>query len=101
MVTLKFYTISERRPKHKQLVLYFRRVECMGHVDFSLREETAYYCWFELDEDGDFNGSQILYTEGEEAPPNCKLEVMFGHDTVDDQNYWWCPVDEYDDAFPD
>lgn len=101
MITLNFYTIAERRPKHGQQLVYLRRSRSFDFVVFQPVEAEAEYCWFGYDEDGDFNGSQILYEEGAEAPPGYRLEIMFGHETVDEENYWWCPMDEYDAAFPE
>jgi len=100
MITLNFYTINERRPKHGQQVAYLRRSHSFGSVDFRPEEAEAEYCWFEYDDIG-FTGLQVVYEEGQEPPPNCRLEIMFGHEVVDAENYWWCPAEEYDASFPD
>jgi hypothetical protein len=100
MITLKFYTIAERRPEDGQELIYLRRARVFDAVAFEPKEGTAEYCWFGLDEDGRFNGTQIGYQEGEPPPPNCRLEIMIGGWTLDEENYWWCPVEEFDDAFP-
>jgi hypothetical protein len=101
MITLNFYTIAERRPRHGQELVYLRRGDSFGFVAFEPVEGTAEYCWFGMDEYGDFDGNQLIYEDdGQPPPPGYRLEIMFGNRVIDEENYWWCPMDEYDAAFP-
>ena len=92
MISLPFHSISERRPSDGQEVAWIRRGAAFGFDSFDIRYNTAEYCWFELDEDGEHNGFQIGYN-GEESVEGCRLEVLFGNETADPETLW-CPMEE-------
>lgn len=92
MISLPFHSIAERRPSPGQEVAWIRRGASFGFDAFEIRYDTAEYCWFELDEDGDFNGTQIGYN-GEESLEGCRLEVMFGNETANPETLW-CSMEE-------
>lgn len=100
MLTLKFYKFKERKPEHNQEIVYIKPSYSFDSCTFEPSYETVEYCWFELDENGEHNGCQICYTEGDEAnpPENCKLEIMVGPYIVD-ENWYWCTIDEYFNSF--
>jgi hypothetical protein len=92
MISLPFHSISERRPSDGQEVAWIRRGAAFGFDSFEIRYDTADYCWFELGEDGEHNGTQIGYS-GEESLEGCRLEVMFGNETADPETLW-CSMEE-------
>lgn len=96
MLNIKFYSVAERKPKCGDEIIYLKPVSSFGSEGFRPTETTVEYCWFEKDEDGDFNGCQICYNEGDEndPPENCSLEIMFD-DYIAQPDWFWCTIDEY------
>ena len=98
-VTIRLYSISQRRPVNGEKVVYVRRAHSFDSVSFQPEEADAEYSWFEIDEQGRLTGSQAGYREGDQPDASYRLEIMFNGMIADD-DFWWCPVSEYDDAFP-
>ncbi len=94
-VSIIFYTMAERQPKHNEHVIWLRPTGSFGFDGFDPQEVNAEYCWFQLDEDGTFSGNQMMYSSRNKiAPAGYKLEIMFDGEVVDDFTLW-CPVKEY------
>lgn len=101
-VNLKFHSTKELRPPHGQEVIYIKGVAPFGMIGFEPGATAVDYCWFALDEDGDFDGEQVIYEPDAPKPENCTLEVMFGNEVVTDRDdVWWMLADEYFASFPD
>lgn len=118
MITLKFYTLQDRIPKHDEEIIYLRPMSSFGYYGFEPKETTAGYCWFGYDEQGLHTGAQVGYdpeielnfkvgdTFVDEDDPQVywKLEVMFDEWCVTEvdeslQRFLWVPVEEYWDSF--
>lgn len=99
-VTIRLYSISQRRPVNGERVVYIRRGHSFDSVTFQPEEAEAEYSWFEIDEQGRITGNQASYREGDEPQESYRLEIMFNGMIVNDTDFWWCPVEEYDASFP-
>lgn len=101
-VTLKFHSTKELRPPHGKEVVYLKGGSSFGMLSFDPAVTTVDYCWFAIDEDGDFTGEQVIYEPDGPTPDGCVLEIMFGNEIVTEREYvWWMLADEYFDAFPE
>lgn len=98
MITLTFYTIAERRPKHGDWVICLDRRYDWDQMSFQPIEGQIDYCWFEK-EGGRDTGVQIFYEPEEtEEPEGCVLELMIGG-TVLTADTLWCYPEEMHAAF--
>lgn len=98
-VQFTFYRISEKKPKHNEDVIWLKSVSSFGYYGFEPKELTATYCWFEVDANGEHNGNECCYSEGDgESLEGHSLAIMFGGYTVE-PDWLWCSVDDYWDAF--
>lgn len=100
-ITLKFHSTKELRPPHGKEVIYIQGCAPFGMIAFKPGASVVDYCWFALDEEGEFDGDQIIYDPKEPEPENAVLEVMFGNQVVTDrEDVWWMLAEEYFAAFP-
>lgn len=101
-INLKLHSVKELRPPHGAQVVYIQSVAPFGMIAFEPAATTVDYCWFAVDEHGDFDGAQIIYEPDEPQPEGCVLEVMFGNQVVTDRDdVWWMLDDDYFAAFPE
>lgn len=98
-VTITFYKISEKKPKHQEDIIWLRNTSSFDMEGFEPREIQAEYQWTELDEDGEPNGNGFIYESEEdlkdfENPDSVKLDILFdGYVATDD--FLWVGVEEY------
>lgn len=97
MKKLKFYKLSERKPKDGQEIWYIHNSPFYGTYEFEFGK--VEYSYEELDEDGEFNGTSYFERppqEGEEDyDPSLEysLEYLFnGASMLEDD--LWAPVEE-------
>lgn len=113
MVTLNFYSLKERKPAHKEHVMYLEPKNSWGMLSYAFSEATAEYCWFCRDSDGYDCGQQELYDPTSDADfalgdrvPTINdptlfwvLDVMLGDFAVDDlanhPDILWMPIREF------
>ena len=77
-VQLTFYRLSEKKPEHREDIIWLKCNSSFGYESFEPRELSAEYSWFEVDEDGNQTGNQCCYTEGDgEILEGHVLEILF------------------------
>lgn len=98
-IQFTFYRVSEKKPKHNEEIIWLKSTSVFAYYGFEPKEVTVEYCWSEVDETGTPTGNQCCYSEedGEDLEEHI-LQIMFGGYFAED-NWLWCSVDEYWDAF--
>ena len=107
-VTITFYKISEKKPKHGQQVIYLRGISSFDMYGYEPRETTAYYTWEEIDEEGEETGNSACYDPeefpdikvGETIDEGYKLMIQFDEYIATD-DVLWVDYDEYWANFED
>ena len=95
-VQITFYRISEKKPKHHDVIIWLKNTTSYGTIEsFEPREIKVTSCWFEVDGDGEYTGNQYCYSdEDSETLEGHTLEILF--DGYIAQPEWlWCSVDDY------
>jgi hypothetical protein len=98
-ITITFYKVSERKPKHNESIIWLKNVNQYGFEGFEPVELNVEYSWEEIDENGDYTGGSYVYDQNNPPPPvNCKLIILFKAVIAED-DFLWCPVEEYWKSF--
>lgn len=101
-VTLKFYKLSEKKPKHLEDIIWLEGCGSFGSFGFNPREIKVEYSWTELDEAGFDSGNSYCYDEKYLKDFNndalFRLDILFDGNVGDDDTLW-CSVEEYWEAF--
>lgn len=98
-VTITFHKISEKKPEYNQDIIYLNPTSSFGYSGFEPRECQVDYCWFGINKDGLFDGSQIYYSPDDTtAPENYKLGIRF-NGYVPDEDWLWIDVEDYWKSF--
>lgn len=94
-VQITFYRVGEKKPKHNEEIIWLKSTSVFAYEGFEPREITVDYCWFEIDECGEYTGIQCCYSEDDgETLEGHALHMLF--DGYIAQPEWlWCSVDDY------
>jgi hypothetical protein len=106
-VTIKFYTVTERVPKHGEDIIYLRPTTSFDSEGFDPNECSVEYVWIGFDpEYGEPTGNDICYgvaVDGVKNVGDCiisdegdvyQLKLQF--DGYSPSNDWlWSPIEEY------
>lgn len=96
--SLTLHTFTEKKPAHGQEIFLFRTSSFYGAIEPLFAE--VEYSWFEVDENGDDTGDQILFDPEDPAPPeNCRLEVLLTPQITHSEGDLWCPASDVDGLF--
>lgn len=101
-VSLTFYSIDERKPKHDEKIVYLKRSKGQFAEYFEPREDDAYYQWELVDKDGYYTGMSCSYEVGDDPPElevgeenHWQLEGPHVNGYLMDDSYLWCSAEEY------
>lgn len=110
-INLTFYSLKEKRPKHNEQVIVLSPRSSFGFEGFEPITSNVEYCWFCVDDDGTFDGSQCCFDSINEA--HHKLDdVTYGPDDskwvlkaivngyILQENSYWSPEEEYHESLP-
>ena len=104
MITLNFYTLTEKQPKHDEEVILLLKRQGLGVVGFDPYESTIEWLWEEFDSEGICTGDYINYQEGGNEDSidmsNYRLIMVDSQSGtfLDENNCYWCPIDEFYNA---
>jgi hypothetical protein len=98
--TITFKSSKDVLPEHFEEIVYLVKRTSFDSYGFDLRDGTVEYCWFELDEDGEWTGNQACYTPGDTADEGWELRAMvdgyvIGDGKKDSDNILWMTNDEW------
>ncbi len=97
-VTITFHEISEKKPRHGQVIIWLRPTESFGYSGFNPTEIEVEYSWEDLDENADPTGDYISYVENDKVPMGARLVILFGGIVVSNDSLW-ISLDEYWKSF--
>ena len=111
MITLKFYTLAEKTPKHNESIIYLDKKYSFDSCGFQPREITVEYSWELVESDGAPCGVSVGYDEFDTTPPElsedeiadgCRYElrILAGYQYMDEDSLW-SPEDEFWESFPE
>ena len=95
MLTLNFYSIDEKTPKHNQEIVYFRPMSSFGCSGYEMTVGDVEYAWSEID-DGVDNGNSVCYNH-ETKLDGHRLDVFFG--SVHSDGCYWLDLETYLNCF--
>ena len=111
MITLKFYTLAEKTPKHNESIIYLDRRYSFDSVGFQPKAITVEYSWELVDSNGYYCGVSVCYDENDPTPPElseeeiadgCRYElVILAGDQYMDEDSLWSPEDEFWESLPE
>ena len=95
-IQITFNRISEKKPKYHDVIIWLKNTTSYGIIEsFEPREITVDYCWFEIDECGEYTGVQYCYSEDDgDTLEGHVLHTLFDGYIAED-NWLWCSVDDY------
>lgn len=109
MITLNFYTLAEKTPKHNESIIYLDKKYSFDSYGFQPREINVEYSWELVESDGTHCGVSVGYDENDPTPPElseeeiadgCMYElVILAEDQYMDENSLWSPADEFWESF--
>lgn len=100
-VTFTFHKISEKKPEHRQEIVWMHTVSSFDYYGFEPKSCTVEYQWSEIDGDGLATGNAICYSEDDtDQPENHKLEILFDSWYAED-DWLWMDVNEYQELLED
>src|SRR3989304_6272109 len=98
MITLKFYTVEERKPNHGEDIVWLKKTTSFFGADrFQFNECNVEYQWLEIDEKGEETGCGRCYEEGDRPLEGYVLNILF--DGWDADECLWCPIEEFGSSF--
>ena len=93
-VTIKFYNVSEKKPKHGEDIIWLRRQGSFGYYGYDPRQITVEYQW-DILEDGEYNGTSCCYeSESDFTSDEATLVILFDGQQVDEDDLW-ISVEDY------
>lgn len=95
-IQITFHRISEKKPKYHDVIIWLKNTTSYGIIEsFEPREITVDYCWFEIDECGEYTGVQYCYSEDDgDTLEGHVLHTLFDGYIAED-NWLWCSLDDY------
>jgi hypothetical protein len=95
-IQITFHRISEKKPKYHDVIIWLKNTTSYGIIEsFEPREITVDYCWFEIDECGEYTGVRYCYSEDDgDTLEGHVLHTLFDGYIAED-NWLWCSVDDY------
>lgn len=94
-VQITFYRVGEKRPKHNEEIIWLKSTSVFAYEGFEPREITVDYCWFEIDECGEYTGVQYCYSENDGDTLEGHVLHMLFDGYIAEDNWLWCSVDDY------
>ena len=93
-VTIRFYKVSEKKPKHGEDIIWLRHAGSFGYYGYDPRQITVEYQW-DILEDGEYNGTSCCYESQDDFKPDeANLVILFdGQQATEDD--LWIGVEEY------
>ena len=74
MITLNFYTLAEKTPKHNESIIYLDKKYSFDSYGFQPREINVEYSWELVESDGTHCGGSVGYDENDPTPPELSEE---------------------------
>ena len=113
-ITIKFYTVAERKPKYQEDIIYMKPSSSFGFDGFNTMECQVEYVW-EGYYEAEPTGNSVCYDPKEDGikeigdyadlvdSPSVggefyKLELLFDG-WIPEDNWLWTPVEEYWKSF--
>ena len=101
-INIKFYRISERKPKHEDSIIWLKESSFHSSLyGFNPRKAIVEYVWEEIDPvTGALTGNGTCYSKNDNPADfiNHRLMIMFDDVYAQDDDLW-CPVEEYWESF--
>ena len=95
-IQFTFHRISEKKPKYHDVIIWLKNTTSYGIIEsFEPREITVDYCWFEIDECGEYTGVQYCYSENDGDTLEGHVLHMLFDGYIAEDNWLWCSVDDY------
>ena len=92
---LTFHTFAEKKPDHDQWIFFLETSSFYSSIEPKF--DKVEYCWFEIDEEGDDTGMQIIYDPADPEPPEaCELRFLLSGGFEGKDQDLWCPADDVD-----
>ena len=93
--TLTFHTFAEKKPDHDQWIFFLETSSFYSSIEPKFAK--VEYSWFEIDEEGDDTGMQIIYDPADPEPPEaCELRFLLSGGFEGQPRDLWCPAVDVD-----
>ncbi|HET8686989.1 MAG TPA: hypothetical protein VFM18_10040, partial [Methanosarcina sp.] len=94
-ISFRFYTFSEKKPQHKESIVYLKQYHSFDTMGFEPRECEVEYIWDELDEEGELTGTSIGFESmSDYTSKEAKLLMLLdGYPAT--EGTLWIPLEEY------
>lgn len=109
MITLNFYTLAEKTPKHNESIIYLDKKYSFDSYGFQPREINVEYSWELVESDGTHCGVSVGHDENDPTPPElseeeiadgCRYElVILAEDQYMNEDSLWSPAEEFWESF--
>jgi hypothetical protein len=92
MISLPFYSMGEKKPANGENIMFVHGNDFYMH--YEMRHGTVNYTWDSLDEDGEYDGTTIMYDERIPQPENTELVISVDGNVLD-KSVLWAPMDPF------